>query len=184
MTTVGAAQMPAAPNALAAAAPAAPAALTPPAPNAGVELDSAGLPWDGRIHASTKTKNKTDGTWRAKRDLDLALKAGVEAELRQVLALNASAAPVAAPAAAPAAPPAMTPVAVPIAAPAAPAAVAPVASFGDLMERLTPLMMTGQVKTDQVSQVLAAHGLSGIGQLALAPNLVPVVAAELLGASA
>lgn len=68
--------------------------------SAGVELDSKGLPWDGRIHAESKGKI-ADGTWRKKRQIDPALVAQVEAELRQVM----GAAP-----AAPLAPVAATPV--------------------------------------------------------------------------
>lgn len=44
-------------------------------------LDSAGLPWDARIHAAAKSLNK-DGTWRAKRGADEATIAAVTAELR------------------------------------------------------------------------------------------------------
>lgn len=52
--------------------------------SAGVELDKHGLPWDGRIHAESKGK-LTDGSWRKKRQVDPALVAQVEAELRQVM---------------------------------------------------------------------------------------------------
>lgn len=45
-----------------------------------IELDSAGMPWDARIHASTKTKVK-DGTWKKMRGVDEDLVAEVEAEL-------------------------------------------------------------------------------------------------------
>ena len=72
-------------------------------PAGGVELDSKGLPWDSRIHAESKGKI-ADGTWRKKRNLDPALVAQVEAELRQVMgAAPAPLAPVAATPAQPAA---------------------------------------------------------------------------------
>lgn len=45
------------------------------------EVDSTGLPWDVRIHASTKATNG-DGSWRNKRGVDKALLASVETELR------------------------------------------------------------------------------------------------------
>lgn len=45
------------------------------------EVDSSGLPYDARIHAETKAKNK-DGTWRGRRGVDDATIAGVTAELR------------------------------------------------------------------------------------------------------
>lgn len=51
---------------------------------AGVDLDAKGLPWDSRIHAESKGKI-ADGTWRKKRNLDPAMLAQVEAELRQVM---------------------------------------------------------------------------------------------------
>ena len=54
------------------------------ASSVGVELDKHGLPWDGRIHAESKGKI-VDGSWRKKRQVDPALVAQVEAELRQVM---------------------------------------------------------------------------------------------------
>lgn len=48
---------------------------------ASVELDSKGLPWDERIHAGTKSKLKS-GEWKAKKQVEAALVASVEAELR------------------------------------------------------------------------------------------------------
>lgn len=64
------------------------------APNtAGVELDSAGLPWDARIHASTKTK-KADGTWTQRRGVDKQDVAAIEAQLRNVMSLPQRNAPV------------------------------------------------------------------------------------------
>lgn len=46
------------------------------------------LPWDERIHASTKAKN-ADGTWRTKRGVDKAEVAKVEAELRAIATAGA-----------------------------------------------------------------------------------------------
>ena len=92
------------------------------ASSAGVELDSKGLPWDGRIHAESKGKI-ADGTWRNKRNLDAALKAQVEAELRQVM----SAAPIPpAPGVAPSPAQPVAPVTIPTAGLASSAAIAPV----------------------------------------------------------
>lgn len=58
------------------AAPSAPPVAGAPAP----AVDKRGLPHDPRIHASTKAMN-ADNTWRAKRGVDPALVAQVEAEL-------------------------------------------------------------------------------------------------------
>lgn len=73
------------------AAPAAPAA-TPMAEtqqrleqmldsNEDVETDSKGLPWDERIHATTKTKTKK-GEWKKRKGVDKATIAKVEEELQ------------------------------------------------------------------------------------------------------
>lgn len=55
----------------------------PKPPNTGTsEVDAAGMPWDARIHASTKTKYKDKETWKLKRGVDKDLVAQVEAELK------------------------------------------------------------------------------------------------------
>lgn len=91
---------PAAPQAGAASvppvpAPPVPSAPVPPAPSApvpqaspavGAELDKDGLPWDARIHSSSKEKNK-DGTWRQRRNLADGEKERVEQELRAIMAI-------------------------------------------------------------------------------------------------
>lgn len=59
---------------------------------AGVELDSAGFPWDHRIHASTKSKIG-DGTWKIKPKTDKALIEQVRAEFRQTAAAPLTVAP-------------------------------------------------------------------------------------------
>lgn len=83
-----------------------PAASTAPA--SGVEVDSRGLPWDPRIHASTQSKTQK-GVWTAKRGLnDEAMVLRVEQELRAAMAARAPAqatTAAASPAAAPALPP-------------------------------------------------------------------------------
>lgn len=45
------------------------------------ELDSEGLPWDARIHASTKTKT-VKGVWKARKNVPDDVKLSVETELR------------------------------------------------------------------------------------------------------
>jgi hypothetical protein len=54
------------------------------APVAAGETDKDGLPWDARIHASSKAKN-ADGRWRGKRGVDDAVVTQVTAELRAVM---------------------------------------------------------------------------------------------------
>lgn len=154
--------------------------VAPPTANpaGGVELDKAGLPWDGRIHASTKTKTKP-GLWTAKRGVDPALVITVEAELRQVMG--------AAPAVAPAAPPAPPAApAAPVAPPQAPAApVAPVAGGADprqmfvgLVGRTSAAIGAGKVTQDEVTAICAKHGAAALPLLANRLDLVAQVAAE------
>ncbi len=173
----------------AAVVPAAPTAGVPPVPPAPIlptaaiglpgapVLDSKGLPWDGRIHGATQTKN-ADGSWRQKRGLnDEAMKNRVEAELRAGQAarlLVAPAAPVSAPV-----PPAITaqsPVASP--APVSPP-TEPVAgeTAGQLMARLAPILQSNPAAAPKVAQALGMFGLTGIGQILNAPELIGPFAA-------
>lgn len=80
-----------------------PAATSAPAPVAttststitetvtNVPVDSEGLPWDGRIHSSSKEKLVKDSTWKLKRGVDKALVEQVKAELRGVMAIPTTA---------------------------------------------------------------------------------------------
>ncbi len=79
------ASLPPAMNIPASVAPMPPA--PPVSPVNDVEFDSRGLPWDERIHASTKAKI-ANGEWRGKRGVDETLCASVEAELRALLAVG------------------------------------------------------------------------------------------------
>lgn len=68
-----------------------PAPPAPPAPEPivyGANLDSKGLPWDERIHASSKAK-VADGSWRQKRNVDPSLVTAVEAELKALMGIPA-----------------------------------------------------------------------------------------------
>jgi len=121
------------------------------------EFDSKGMPWDERIHAGTKAKNK-DGSWKAKRGVDDATFAAVEQELRGRVA-----APVPTMPSAPTAP--VAPAAgetidqkiarveqnmgiAPPTAPAAPAApVAPTRDFNGLMAFISNLFRTNAITT-------------------------------------
>lgn len=76
------------------------------APASGPELDSEGLPWDARIHASPASLTKK-GPWRAKRSLNQLVEQNVKAELRAALAAPA------APASVPVPPPPAAPVETP-----------------------------------------------------------------------
>lgn len=170
------------PTAPSVAAPTANAAPTNPAP--GVDVDAEGLPWDARIHASTKTK-LVNGNWKAKKGInDPALVERVRAELRATMAIPA---PVAA-APAPAAPvPTPTPVAAapaPFVPPVAPSPhVAPVApskpadpvNFEQLMPRVTQAMHAGHLPADALQNAVTAYQLPNIPALAARPDMVPYV---------
>lgn len=174
-----------------------------------VELDSKGLPWDERIHASTKAKIAS-GAWKAKRGVEDALVTQVEAELRAVAAgLVASGGLVAFVHNAPgandpdpvativhAAPDpvaafgggAVAPVPLPIAPPAAPSApaapVAPLASadpttFEQLMLRVSPAVASGLLPPQALQAACAGSGLASIVALQQQPAMVPMVWATL-----
>lgn len=161
--TPPAASPPALPPAAPAPAPAAPAAPTPPASGApSLTLDKAGLPWDHRIHSSTRAIIG-DGTWRQKRNLDPALKAQVEAELRQAMTAGVP------PGAAPAAPPA------PPAAPPAPGA----ATFSSLMQLISPLIDAGKLTNLEQTTTLGKYQLANLFQLATLEKAQPAVFASI-----
>ena len=131
------------------------------ASSGGVELDKHGLPWDGRIHAGTKRKN-ADGSWAAKRGVDPALVATVDAELRQVM--GAAPAPLAqAPVAATATVPAgstPTPTSAPAVAVPPPAPPAPVAGVAPSMPAAPSVapISAGDIPADARAQFVALVG--------------------------
>ena len=167
---------PAAPSASAGSVPT-PPPVAPAPPALATSLDSAGLPWDERIHSSSKN-TVADGTWRRKRGVDEALVASVEAELRALMG-NAPAAGAGAPTAesAPIAPvpPQVTPAA------PAPAASGPT-TFKELTDWLLGLTKAGKLSPTDVTlaiQSLGAEGVSMLPHLANRLDLIPEVAAKL-----
>lgn len=198
LSTVGAGQLPTAPvvqpvtfqTALPGVSLPASVAQQPAAPTAsaqanslaaGVELDTDGLPWDGRIHGSTKSRN-ADGRWRAKKGLnDAALVQRVQAELRAVQGLPApsSAAPLPGLAAAPMpALPAVTTPAVgtlplPLPLPAGlPVATVEPANFDEMMPRITAAVTAGAMPQDALLAAVQAHQLPSIVTLTARPDYV------------
>ena len=167
------------------------------ASSAGVELDSKGLPWDGRIHAESKAKI-ADGTWRKKRNIDPTVLATVEAELRQLMGApaaplaHAAIATVAAgftpnPTSAPAV--AVPPPPVVGAAPTMPAApnVAPAGEvpqdarqqFVGLVGRASAAIQGGKVTQAEVNQICADSGIPALPLLANRLDLVATVASRI-----
>ena len=154
-------------------APTPPTVATAPTAAPGVERDSTGIVWDARIHSGSKSK-VASGAWTAKRNVDPALKAQVEADLRGV------AAPVATPAAPPA-PPAAPVFQAPVApaAPPAPATAQAGEGFAQYMARIGLAFTNRPVDAHNLmAAALAPHGLQHVGQLAGRPDLIPAVDAE------
>lgn len=163
-----------------------PAGLTNPAP--GVELDSKGLPWDARIHASTKSKKK-DGTWTALRGLNDAAKvAAIEAELRATVQGQQLGAIVQAQGATPlpqagVSASAGTPSGLPLATASTglPPSADPV-TFEQLMPRVTQATISGILPPTALQQVCGALGLQSVVALQTNPAFVPHAWAQLKAA--
>ena len=178
---VDAAVLPTAPVAPLAGVPLPPNASLPPAPppgptagaptgaapTASVVTDKNGLPWDARIHASSKTMN-ADGSWRGRRNTDAHIIASVEAELRALMAIPAPA------------PASIAPVAINSVAPPPPFMASAPTTLAEMMPLLTTAMLAGKLQPTAVGEVLAEMGVAGgAPMLAARPDLVPQVWAAL-----
>lgn len=158
---------------------------TTTAPASNVELDDEGLPWDVRIHSSSKAKIK-DGTWKLKRGLDAAYVEEIKAELKQVMNIPAPAATT---------PPPPQPQdtnafsvgtvnklieagngGTAIAPPPPAAEPAKITTFAQLARAITEK----KIDNATVSAVLNAYGIGSMPLLAPRPDLIPGVA-EALG---
>lgn len=176
-------------------APSAPVGVSTPAN--GVELDKNGLPWDARIHASTKTK-KGDGSWTAKRGVDDALVLQVNNELRQLMAVpgplpHAPATatmhlvPQAEHVTIPTAGAAFSGVPAPASGPNLAAPPPPSHSaapdgrqmFVGLIGRASAALQANKLTQAEVSEICARHGVAALPLLASRLDLVPNIAAEI-----
>ena len=156
--------------------PGSPDVVTVPPP---CNLDSRGLPWDGRIHASTRA-TITDGSWRnRKRPAEYdepawaAFITQVEGELKGAMAAPgpvvggvtgngiSSGGPVPPPVASATVPP--------------PAATTPIKTFAELSLAIT----SAGIGMDRVLSAVQSVGLQAYPLLAARPDLVPAVAAVL-----
>ena len=152
----------------------------PPAP-AGA-LDSAGIPWDERIHSSTKGTNK-DGTWSRRRNTPDDLFATVMAELKARATTAAPAVPpppaepTAADAFAPPPPPPVNPSdegtrttgpAVIPPPPIVPPVTGGAPTFVQLMTVVTGAQREGKLDKAKLDELLASCGIAGLGKLATA----------------
>lgn len=170
---------------LAPSAPVPPAPPAPPAPatvpsasnssastlTASGAVDSAGLPWDERIHASTKT-TVADGTWRKKKGVSPELIAAVEAELLGKPAAATSG---------PMVPPAPTvPASVPV--PPVASADADPRDFQSLVQWILPHTKNGKLSQTDVQLAVMGLGIEGVNMLPhLSQHLdrIPEVVAKL-----
>ncbi len=154
---------------LPAAPPPPPAVPAPPGPAVAAELDAAGLPWDGRIHASNRAKT-IKGEWKYKRGVDKNLVAACEAQNKPGNAPSTATVPatvVSALAASVSTPPPPSAVAPPPAAPSAVTSsavpstgVAPTAiDFRGLMVKIQTASAAGKLTPAQVNAALAGVGL-------------------------
>ena len=164
--------------------PAPPAATTEtastPAPPAaapeGVDVDREGIPWDGRIHSSAKTKLVKGDTWKIKRGTDPALVEQVKAELKTTMA----AAP-----ATPAAPEASAetkepdPKAVFGEGSDVPELPETPMSFPEILEIITERQAAGTLQQTDLDVILEGKGIPNIGMLASRPDLISEIAEEL-----
>jgi FtsZ-interacting cell division protein ZipA len=142
---------------------------------AGVTLDSAGLPWDVRIHASTKT-TKADGTWKRKVRVSDELVASVETELRAAMTATPGdeVPPPPATEADPSA--ALAAAGNTDAVPPPPAATSP-KTFPELLPLVSAAKANGTISDDQIAVAVTQVGLAKFGELAVRPELIPQFAA-------
>lgn len=115
---------------------------------AAAELDSEGMPWDERIHASTKTKTAAK-VWTKRKGVDEAVREAVTAELRAMYPAPVAVAPVA-----PVAPQA----------PAAP--VAPVTGYAKLVDWLAKNSGSDKYLTPEYVTSVFSHNNTSIAALA------------------
>lgn len=151
-------------------------ATTDPTPPAASDLDIEGLPWDARIHSSTKNKNE-DGTWRIKRGTDKSLVTRIKNQLRATAAATA-------PAVATAAPPAP-----PAALPTPPIAGLPPLPGANVNPAYTEFVQFIAANSPPFTPEYVIAGLSGFGiaegsmqNLAHRPDLIPSIRAAFAAA--
>ena len=165
-----------------AAIPAPPAAVPAP-PAADTKLDAQGLPWDGRIPASTKTFT-ANGNWKYKKGVAPELIATVEKQWRDVAALPTQGAtsppPLPVAAAAPIPPVTSMPeTAIATSATISPSEAAPVVpagpptTFADVVMRVARLQAAGKITREQVEAALSTIGIPSLALIGARADLIP-----------
>lgn len=168
-------------------------------PPAGVEVDGSkpiGLPWDDRINVATKTKRKSDDTWKLRKNLDPAYVAEVKAELRaamtakgpatesaaadsvppeateafQTAAADSSAAPP---------PPSVETAEKPKVTETAKAALGVPSTFPGLLQAFTFKQGQGKVTAEEMDAICQGHEVPSLALMASRPDLIPVIFADM-----
>lgn len=157
---------------------------------AGIELDSAGLPWDHRIHASTKTKIG-NGTWKLKPRTEPALIEQVRAEYKQAAAIPSNMTPPPLPQAAAVEPapsqPAPLPASAPVVAPPAASAEKPTNPgllFAATMKLYAEVEKAGKLQPGAGDVWAKAAGLPSLASLIARPDLCGAFYDQLKGMTA
>ena len=171
----------------------------PPPPAAAPTLDITGIPWDQRIHASTKTFTK-DGKWRYKKGVSEAEIAQIEAQWKAVAAIPtpgpvaatlplplpvATAAPIPPAIPIPTSLPAtattatISPSSVPAAPTVEPGDVTPPTNFTGVVTRIATLKARGKLTQEQVDAALSMVSVPSLSVLAAREDLIPSVWAVL-----
>jgi hypothetical protein len=121
-------------------------------------LDTEGIPWDGRIHSTKKTKC-ADGTWKLIRGVDKSL----VAELKPILK-KASEEVVAKDTGAPPMPPPVPPTPI---------------TFQQLVAKIAPLLSDGTLQQDKLKEIVQKHGVPEFTVLATRSDLLLPVATDI-----
>jgi len=155
-----------------------------PASSSAVLFDQNGLPWDGRIHASTKTTTASGG-WTKKRGVDADLVRHVEAELRNIMAAPPAPAGVVPPPPTVEAVSALDPAAMfggasPTPADAPPSAQpSAAAEFARVMRIVNAKQAAGLMSTEMSTAIAQQLGLTKVGDFMLRADLLPAFEALL-----
>lgn len=139
-------------------------------------LDKSGLPWDDRIHSSSKAFN-ADGTWRKKRGVSDALVAEVELQLKQLMSVPAPVHIQAEVAQVP--PPPAEVLSFPVASPVPlPPDFDPKAAFINFIKRSADAVREKKITQAEVESICGKHGVASIPLLGNRLDLVPTIAIE------
>jgi hypothetical protein len=154
-----------------------PAHATPAVAPTGVTLDTAGLPWDARIHTGSRAMN-ADGSWRRKRGVDEATIATVEGELKALMSVPVEPASNVLPfTPAPSVHIETSPIPEVAQASAVPAPPPPPPTdpFIGLIERISSLVGAKAITMEQAQAAIVAAGGVSLPLMVSRPDLIPQV---------